>query len=105
MTRKEWQAIEQAGQLLELGEQASLSEIKQAYRRLCKRYHPDHSKGKERMNAERMYRLTEAYDLLMRYCEAYRFPLTPPEGEESDPYDPDDWWMERFGESAFWKKS
>lgn len=105
MTRKEWLAIEQAGELLELGEKATLSEIKMAYRRLCKRYHPDCSKGKERDNAERIYRLTAAYELLMEYCAAYRFPLTTPENDVLDPHDPDDWWMDRFGEHAFWKKS
>lgn len=103
MTRKDWQAVEQAARLLELDERASLAEIKRAYHRLCKRYHPDCSRGKERVNQERMYRVTAAYELLMNYCKEYRFPLKDPDPDGTDPHDPDDWWMERFGDNVFWK--
>ena len=41
MNRQEWQDIEAAAALLQLGETATLQEIKRAYRRLSKQYHPD----------------------------------------------------------------
>ena len=41
MNRKEWQAIERARDLLGLGEAATLAEIKRAYHRQSKLYHPD----------------------------------------------------------------
>lgn len=101
MTRKKWQAIDNARKLLGLGEQATQGEMKRAYYNLCKQYHPDAVSPGTKNDEEMMYRLTEAYDLLMRYCEEYRFPLRP---EESDIYDAEDWWMDRFGQDPLWSK-
>jgi len=106
MKKKEWLAVKEAKDALCLGDSATLSEIKQAYHRLCKKYHPD-SMSKDTTGQDdgtRMYHLTEAYELLMRYCAEYRFPLIPPEGNSPDMYDPEDWWMARFGEEPLWGK-
>lgn len=99
MNRKEWRAIEEAATLLGLGDKATLGEIKRAYYRLSKEHHPDRvgADGDDDM----MYRLTAAYNLLMRYCEEYRFPLTR---REEDIYDAEDWWMERFGQDPLWSR-
>ena len=99
MTRKEWQAIVRARKILGLGDKASLAEIKKAYHRLSKKYHPDTQQGRDGTDREMMYKLTEAYNLLMRYCDSYRFPLVPPEGHI---YDAEDWWMDRFGQDPLW---
>lgn len=102
MNRQEWEAIEQARVLLQLGERATLAEIKRNYRRLSKLHHPDIATGEP--GNEPMYRLTAAYDLLMRYCNDYRFPLRREELESEglDPYDPEDWWQARFGQDPLW---
>jgi len=102
MTSKRWQAIEKARMTLQLGEEATLAEIKQAYRSLSKRFHPDHAAGDPEKNQEQMYKITAAYELLMQYCKDYRFPLTSANQPGDDPYDPEDWWMERFGEGSLW---
>ncbi|WP_339134920.1 MAG: DnaJ domain-containing protein [Candidatus Electrothrix sp. GW3-4] len=100
MNKKEWQAIEQARELFQLGEQATADEMKQAYRRMCKKYHPDRAeKGEKKRYAEIMCHLTESYDLLMRYIKKYRFPLKP---DKDTLYDPEDWWMHRFGDDPLW---
>ena len=41
MTKKDWEKITQARKVLQLQDTATLSEIKQAYRRMSKKYHPD----------------------------------------------------------------
>lgn len=108
MTKKEWQALKNAKNILRLGDQATLSEIKQAYYHLCRKYHPDSmSKDEtagEAADSNRMYALTEAYELLMNYCSQYRFPLVPPDNGKLDMYDPEDWWMARFGDTPYWGK-
>lgn len=101
MNRKEWQAIERAGKLLGLGDRATLGEIKRAYRRLSKQHHPDTAGEDRGTEDDMMYHLTAAYNLLMRYCNEYRFPLSRPEG---DIYDAEDWWMDRFGNDPLWSK-
>jgi hypothetical protein len=101
MNRKEWQALEEAGKLLALGDRATLGEIKRAYYRLSKQHHPDTAGEDHSPENDMMYRLTEAYNLLMRYCDEYRFPLSKPDG---DIYDAEDWWMDRFGQDPLWSR-
>jgi len=98
MNRKEWEAIDRARDLLKLDDRATLGEMKRAYHRMCKKYHPDRTDTSAQDN-EIMYRITEAYELLMRYTEEYRFPLSPGDG---DIYDAEDWWMDRFGQDPLW---
>ncbi len=99
MTRKEWEALNQARRLLGLGETATRSEIRRAYYRLSKQHHPDQADVNKK-NTEKMYQLTRAYELLSRYMEQYSFPLTP--GDQHI-YDAEDWWMERFGPDHHWR--
>lgn len=101
MNRKEWQAIERARDFLHLGDFATLGEIKRAYYRLSKEYHPDLVADDEN-SEEMMYQLTSAYELLMQYCGDYRFPLAP---DEDNIYDAEDWWLDRFGQDPLWGKS
>src|SRR5437868_9553126 len=49
--------------ILEIGRTASVIEIKRAFRRLARRYHPDINPG-DRHAEERFKRITEAYDIL-----------------------------------------
>ncbi len=104
MKSKKWQAIEEARDVLYLGDSATLAEIKHAYHRLSKKYHPDKGSGRGKGDPAKMYKLTAAYELLMHHCKEYRFSLTAPSVEEPDLYDPDEWWVERFGQDSFWNK-
>ncbi len=65
--------IEEARQLLGLGETATLKEIKRAYRTLAHRHHPDKQSGGESAGSENMKRLNRAYNLLMEYCNEYKY--------------------------------
>lgn len=102
MMKKQWADIQAAAELLGLGEKASLAEIKKAYRRLSKKHHPDVQKGaKQKAGKVAMYKLTEAYQTLLKYCAEYHFPLIPGENEQLDA---EDWWFERFGQDHHWGK-
>ncbi len=103
MNSREWLAIEQASQVLGLGERATLADIKQAFHRLSKLHHPD--TGHEQ-NEEEMYRITAAYEVLSRYCHEFRFPLRRMDASEHelDIYDPEDWWQARFGQDPVWNE-
>lgn len=99
MTREEWQALEAARQLLNLGDRATMGEIKRAYRKMCKLHHPDCVGEESAADAAIIRELTRGYDLLMRYCEHFRIPLAPTDEENVDP---EDWWMDRFGRDPLW---
>ncbi len=101
MRSKGWQKIIAARDLLQLGEAASLEEIKAAYRNLCKRYHPDRlSNAAGDHDAPAMAEINSAYEVLLKYCAGYRFPLVC--NEDSQPLDDEDWWLSRFGEDPLW---
>ncbi|OKY75684.1 MAG: hypothetical protein BM485_08175 [Desulfobulbaceae bacterium DB1] len=100
MTKKDWEKIIAAREVLGLGEAASLAEIKKAYRRLSKIHHPDMAGGgKESQN--KMRQVTEAYQALLLYCKNYRFPLVM----QKETLDAEDWWFDRFGRDPLWGKN
>jgi hypothetical protein len=65
--------LDSARQLLELGEWASLTEIKGAYRRILQEVHPD--RNAEAQAASRLQDISGAYELLEEYALNFRHPL------------------------------
>lgn len=103
MTKKQWQEIIAARDLLGLEEKATRAEIKKAYRRMSKKHHPDlavKDKKGDKSQIE-MHQIITAYEVLLDYCESFRFPLTM---EDPDSLDGEDWWMDRFGQDPLWGK-
>lgn len=102
MTSDKWQKILKARKILGLGELASLTEIKKAYRAISKKHHPDTaSQNDETISGIAMHDIIDAYETLIAYCNSYQFPLTPQEGETQEA---EDWWMDRFGQDPLWSK-
>jgi hypothetical protein len=103
--------IDQARRLLGLGEQASITEIKTAYRHLCKQWHPDALEG-DATGSGKIKDINAAYRLLLDYCETYRFSFSPEldycetyrfsfSPEEVESFDPERWWYRRFGDNVY----
>ena len=66
--------IDRARETLDLGETATLAEIKEAYRRLSLKYHPDKCTHRDRQECEDMFkRINRANKILMSYCASYRY--------------------------------
>jgi DnaJ-class molecular chaperone len=65
--------IEEARKLLGLSEEATIKEIKKAYRKLAHRYHPDKLMEDNASESETMKRLNRAYKLLLDYCNEYKY--------------------------------
>ncbi|MFP3869952.1 MAG: J domain-containing protein [Syntrophobacteria bacterium] len=89
--------IDWARKLLGLDERGSINEIKRAYRRMCKQWHPD-SQGSEISGSGKMQEINAAYRLLLDYCEHYRCSFVP---EQAHSFDPEEWWYRRFGENIW----
>ena len=87
--------IDKARRLLGLGEKASMQELKDAYRHLCKRCHPD-LQGSEPANSKKFREIHAAYRLLLHYCQHYHFSFAR---EDVETFDPEEWWFRRFGEN------
>ena len=70
----DFQQINRARKLLNLEEEATLEQIKDAYRKLALKYHPDRCKDKKRQKSEeKLKEINRAKDILMSYCAGYRF--------------------------------
>ncbi len=67
-----FEEIDEARRLFGLGEAATFKEIKQVYRKMAFRYHPDRG-GEDPEQGERMKRMNWAYKLLMDYCARYKY--------------------------------
>lgn len=102
MKKEDWQEIEWARMRLGLEERATVKEIKKAYRRLSKKYHPDITEADGRKDQKTMREINRAYQLLLDYCNSYRYPLVRNLKEEVDD---EEWWMNRFGQDPLWGKS
>ena len=67
VTRPSPEKIEEAKQLLHLGDTPSEPEVRKAYRRLAAETHPDHNRGSD-MAKSHFVKLRQAADLLIAYC-------------------------------------
>ena len=89
MTHRE---LQEAVALFELGERATLRQIKTRHRALAKVYHPDHA---EAADLQMMQRVNHAYKTLIDYCSNYRFCFNEAEFFEQVP-------EERLGRQFGW---
>ena len=80
-----FEEIDEARKLLGLGGQATLKQIKQAYRRMAIRHHPD--KAENGAQAEEMMKqLNAAYELLVDYCANFSYSFREEDVARAYPY-------------------
>ena len=72
--------IDKARRTLGLGKTATLKEIKEAYRYLARKHHPDRKGNKEDMSE-----VNKAYQTIMDYIEGYKYSFTPHEVRLQNP--------------------
>ena len=91
-----FEQLDWARKQLELPEIASINQIKEKYRELSKKWHPDHCKDNPAECHRMQQRLNTAYDTLMNYCNSFQYSFMR-EDVERFPTGEDFWW-ERFGQ-------
>jgi len=85
--------VDEAREILGLDLKASRKEIRTAYRRLARRWHPDRAPaGEEAEHRARMQQVNAAYQRLVKHMEDYRYELVDTE----TPEDLQKWWASRF---------
>jgi len=90
--------LEEARELLSLDLKATRKEIRAAYRRAARRWHPDRApEGREAEYREKMQQINLAYQRIVQFIDAYRFELV----DKSAPEDLQQWWNDRFA-SGVW---
>jgi len=74
--------IQQARKMLGLGECATLSEIKNAFRDMAKKYHPDKCREDKNYCEEMMRKLNEAHETILAFLSSYRYCFNQKPAEE-----------------------
>ena len=70
----DFKQIDKARRLLKLDEYATLKDIKNSYRKLAIKYHPDRCKDKDKKECGEMFKkISVANELLMNYCAGYKY--------------------------------
>ncbi len=68
--------IDKARELLGLDERASILEMKDAFRKLSLKFHPDKCKEKDKKKCEEKFKqINNANEILIEYCLNYKFPF------------------------------
>jgi hypothetical protein len=99
----DYKEIQEAAKLLGLGDRASLKQVKEAYRKLMHKWHPDRCKEDKKLCDEMTKKLTEAYKLLIGFCNSYRIPMTAQKlFEDFGGDDPEAFWKRKFGKDPHW---
>ena len=97
---KKYKEITDARKLLELPERATMAEIKRHYRKLMRHWHPDMCKEAEQRCKEMTARISVAYNIIVEYCDHYRFSFSREEVKEN--LSEEEWLYERFGKDPVW---
>ncbi|MBF0181381.1 MAG: J domain-containing protein [Magnetococcales bacterium] len=94
------QRIDEAREVLGLGEEATLAEIDARVKTLLKRWHPDRCQEDPQRCTEMTRRILEATATIRDYCANYRFSFRA--GEVEKYLSPAEWMEHRFGGKPFW---
>jgi len=66
--------VDEARKILGLEEEASIEEIKDAFRNLALKYHPDKCKEKDKKHCEEIFKkINQARDIILSYCANYQY--------------------------------
>jgi len=70
----DFKKIDEARKILGLSEEATLEEIKEAFRNLALKYHPDKCSKENKKICEEMFKkINNAKDIILNYCANYKF--------------------------------
>ncbi len=95
----EYDKLREAIKVLGIKDKASIKEIKEIYKDLMAKYHPDKCKQEECYEKSQI--IAEAYKIIMDYCENYKIDFTSIDLKDVDKQR---WWYERFGDDPIWGK-
>lgn len=79
-----FEKIDKARKILELGEKANKEEIKNRYRELMKKYHPDKTPETEK-HLKKVKDINWAHNIIASYCDEYRFSFKREDVEKMNP--------------------
>jgi DnaJ-class molecular chaperone len=90
-----YEKLVKAKTLLGLGEKASLTEVKNRYKKLIRKWHPDNNPDDQQAATRMSADINEAYKTLLEYCKNYEYPFDE-QSLKRAVLSPQEWLKERF---------
>ena len=88
--------IENSRKILGLGNKISIVELKERYRELARKYHPDSCKEERKECEEKFKQIKKAYEILMEYLVIYKIPVNKEEYNKTKLSTPKDYFHKYF---------
>ncbi len=82
--------------LLGLRQTSSLKEIKNSYKYLMKKWHPDKHTDDPDKATKMSTQINNAYEIVIEYCNNFEYPFDE-ESIKKTTYSPSEWWHDKFG--------
>ena len=98
--RTTFEKITWARKLLGLSEFATAQEIRDNFRKLIAKWHPDKCREEEKKCEEMTEMIISANQIIKNYCEQYKFSFC--EEEVKKYISKEEWWFDRFGVDPLW---
>lgn len=92
--------IKKAREILNIGDKASINEIRENYLNLLKKYHPDGKDANKEFHTDMTRKIIDAYNLIMDYC--YNYEISFDEKSIEKYLKDEEWWKSRFGNAPMW---
>ncbi len=83
--------------LLGLSNKATLCEVKQRYRNLMQKWHPDKNPDDIKTAQEMSTQINAAYQVILEYCNTYEYSFKEEDIREKSA-SAHEWWEARFGD-------
>ena len=96
-----YKKIQNALEIMELHDRITFAQIKDKYKELMKKYHPDNCQDDVLMCEEKSKEIIKAYKILQDYCQDFRFSFSEEEIKSQSHHN---WWAYRFGGDKTWGK-
>ncbi len=97
-----YEKILMARKILQLSDSATMEEIKDSYRRLITKWHPDRCVEEKEACLEMTNKIISAYKVILNYCINYKFSFSRKEVEKY--ITGEEWWIRQFGQGPGWEK-
>ena len=98
-----YEEITNARKILGIGELESLKNIKNKFKKLIKKYHPDVCKMGKEICRKKSEEIISAYKIIMNYCDNYKFSFNKKEVEKY--LSNEEFWKKRFGNDPIWSNN
>ena len=101
LSREEkYKEIKQAAKILKLSDTATLKEVKEHYRRLIKKWHPDKCKKKIETCNQKINEINKSYNTILDFIKNYKFSFE--DNDLKNYFDLETWWGDKFGNDPIW---